>query len=48
MQKFKHSDNVKLLKEFKNKYINERCFIIGNGPSLNVEDLEKLKNEIRG
>ncbi len=46
MQKFKHSDNVKLLKGFKNKYINERCFIIGNGPSLNVVDLEKLKNEI--
>lgn len=24
----------------------ERCFIIGNGPSLRVEDLDKLKNEI--
>lgn len=25
---------------------NSRCFIIGNGPSLRVEDLEKLNNEI--
>ena len=26
--------------------MNERCFIIGNGPSLNKHDLTKLKNEI--
>lgn len=24
----------------------ERCFIVGNGPSLKIEDLEMLKNEI--
>ena len=24
----------------------QRCFIIGNGPSLTIEDLDKLKNEI--
>ncbi len=30
---------------FKNRYIGERCFIIGNGPSLNKTDLGKLKNE---
>ena len=29
----------------KNKYAGERCFVIGNGPSLCPEDLEKLKNE---
>ncbi len=29
----------------KNKYQGQRCVIIGNGPSLNIEDLEKLKNE---
>jgi hypothetical protein len=29
----------------KNKYKGKRCFIIGNGPSLKPEDLEKLKNE---
>ena len=30
----------------KNSYCGKRCFIIGNGPSLKVDDLEKLKNEI--
>lgn len=30
---------------FKNRYKGERCFIIGNGPSLNTLDLTKLKNE---
>lgn len=28
------------------KHLNERCFIIGNGPSLNVRDLELLKSEV--
>ena len=27
---------------FKNRHNGERCFIIGNGPSLKAEDLEKL------
>ena len=27
------------------KYKGQRCFIVGNGPSLNLEDLNKLKNE---
>ena len=27
------------------KYQGERCFIIGNGPSLQVSDLERLKDE---
>jgi hypothetical protein len=38
------SDKRKLSK-FKNKYKGERCFIIGNGPSLNKVDLELLQNE---
>lgn len=33
------------LRKYKDKYKNQRCFIIGNGPSLTVEDLEKLQNE---
>lgn len=41
-----HRRNGKILKSFKNKYKGKRCFIIGNGPSLNVDDLNKLKNEI--
>ena len=38
------SDHNKL-KQLKNKFWGERCFIIGNGPSLAIEDLEKIKNE---
>lgn len=30
---------------FRKKYSGKRCFIIGNGPSLSVEDLEILKGE---
>lgn len=30
----------------KDKYKGKRCFVIGNGPSLRVEDLEMLKGEI--
>jgi hypothetical protein len=35
----------KKLKSFKNIHKGKRCFIIGNGPSLKMEDLDKLKNE---
>lgn len=34
------------LKRYKNIHKGQRCFIIGTGPSLTVEDLEKLKGEI--
>lgn len=30
------------IREYKNKYKGETCFIIGNGPSLRAEDLDKL------
>ena len=33
------------LGELKDKYRGERCFIIGNGPSLRNTDVSKLKNE---
>lgn len=35
-----------LLNQFKNIYEGKRCFIVATGPSLRVEDLDKLKNEI--
>lgn len=35
----------KTLKTLKDKYDGKRCFIIGNGPSLTVSDLEMLNNE---
>ena len=34
------------LKKYKNKHLNQRCFILGNGPSLTINDLNKLTNEI--
>ncbi len=34
------------LKSYKNKYEGQRCFVIGNGPSLNTHDLGLLENEI--
>lgn len=39
------NSSKKKLNKIHNKYFNQRCFIIGNGPSLRVEDLEKLSNE---
>lgn len=36
----------KKLGELKDINKDKRCFIIGNGPSLNISDLNKLKNEI--
>lgn len=40
------SKNEKNIGDLKNKHLNQRCFIIGNGPSLNLLDLSLLKNEI--
>ena len=37
--------DVKKLKKLRNKYIDERCFILGNGPSLNKVDFSLLKGE---
>jgi hypothetical protein len=34
------------LRSFRNKYQGRRCFVIGNGPSLNTHDLDLLKDEI--
>lgn len=36
----------KRILSYKNLYSGKRCFVIGNGPSLKADDLEKLKNEI--
>lgn len=40
----KKSDDI--LESLHNKYKGQRCFILGNGPSLTPEDLNLLKNEI--
>jgi hypothetical protein len=46
-KKFKYlkSGEGERLKVFKDIHLGKRCFIIGNGPSLNISDLEKLKSE---
>lgn len=36
----------KSVADFKNSHRNQRCFIIGNGPSLAIQDLNHLENEI--
>lgn len=38
--------NHKILHGLKNKYAGQRCFIMGNGPSLKLCDLALLKDEI--
>ncbi len=37
--------NKKRLEAWRNRYWGERCFVVGNGPSLRDTDLSKLKNE---
>ncbi len=39
-------DSNRRLAALKNTHTGERCFIIGNGPSLKQTDLSKLRNEI--
>lgn len=34
------------IEKFQNRHRGERCFIIGNGPSLTIEDLERLSGEV--
>jgi hypothetical protein len=40
------TENEKKLQSFRDKHKGERCFIIGNGPSLNKLDLTLMKGEI--
>jgi hypothetical protein len=39
-------NNYALLKQFNGIHKNKRCFIVATGPSLRIEDLEKIKDEI--
>jgi hypothetical protein len=38
-------ESIQKLQQYENKYQGERCFIIGNGPSLRNTDLTKLRKE---
>ncbi len=42
---FQFTGDHKRLKKLKKVHEGKRCFIVGNGPSLTLEDLEKLKEE---
>ncbi len=42
---FIRKSSIKQLKKLHNTHSGERCFIIGNGPSLVPQDLDLLKNE---
>lgn len=41
-----NSDELVKLIELKDSHKGERCFIVGTGPSLKIEDLKKLRGEI--
>lgn len=45
LQHFSGTKYAKQLKAFQNIHQGETCFIIGNGPSLRVEDLEQLSRK---
>ena len=38
-------DTIRRLAELKNSHAGERCFIMGNGPSLRQTDLSRLQHE---
>ncbi len=40
------SQSHRIVKSYYNRHPDQRCFIIGNGPSLRTMDLSLLKNEI--
>lgn len=40
------NEYIEKINNYKDKHLGDRCFIIATGPSLTVEDLEKLRGEI--
>lgn len=42
----KYRQLLEVNKEFEGKYKGKRCFVLGNGPSLNEVDFSKLENEV--
>lgn len=43
---FVFKNRFSVLKQFKNKHHNKRCFIIASGPSLTLDDVNLLKREV--
>lgn len=46
VMKFSLKKEKESIKSLKNLHRNKRCFVIGNGPSLSVKDLDLIKDEI--
>lgn len=46
IHKFIHKNQYKAWEQYRGIHKNERCFIIGTGPSLQLSQLKMLKNEI--
>lgn len=44
-RKYAKTPDAEYIRSLKGTKSGKRCFILGNGPSLTVEDLDKLKNE---
>lgn len=42
----KTKKSLEYLASIKNSYNGERCFVLGNDPSLRTSDLDKLTNEV--
>lgn len=42
----RRSESVERLRQLRNRHEGERCFILGNGPSLNETDLGLLQDEV--
>jgi hypothetical protein len=38
-------ETIKKIKKYHNEHLGKRCFVIGNGPSLQNTDMSKLRNE---
>lgn len=45
-KKYENSIEPEKIRKLKNIHAGRRCFILGNGPSLTIEDVETLKGEI--
>lgn len=42
---FRYTKDAEILRSYKNKHLGETCFVVGNGPSLTIDDLEKLSGK---
>jgi hypothetical protein len=42
----RHREMFEPLRKFKNIHAGQRCFIVATGPSLTIDDVDKLKGEI--